>query len=168
MSMTWLRIYRSGGISVSELGTELDLESRELETVLKRLIDQGRVEMEGEGDARIARAAQFVVPVGSSVGWEAAVFDHFQAMATAIAQKLQKGSRRSGQDDVVGGTTLSFNVHPGHPHFEQVLSLLRKIRRETDDLWNQVAEYNKHHTPPESGGLKVTFYAGQAVREVDE
>lgn len=166
-SMAWLRIYRSGGISVQDLASELDLSIEQMEEMLAGLADQGRIQIDGAGAKRTVRAGQFVVPVGSSVGWEAAVFDHFQAMATAIAQKLQKGSRRSGQDDVVGGTTLSFNVYPGHPHFERVLSLLRKTRRETDDLWNEVAEYNRVHEPPEAT-TKVTFYAGQAVQEGDE
>ena len=76
-SMAWLRIYRSGGISVRDLATELDLGIEQMEAMLETLADQGRIQIDGAGEKRSVRAAQFVVPVGSSVGWEAAVFDYF-------------------------------------------------------------------------------------------
>ncbi len=65
------------------------------------------------------------------------MFDHFQAMVTAIGSKLSMGKTRSDQADVVGGSTLSFDVHEGHPHGDEVLALLGQVRGQVNDLWKK-------------------------------
>ena len=46
---------------------------------------------------------------------------------------------------MLGGATLSFDVHPGHPHEKAVYGLLRRVRGEVNALWNAVTEYNRAH-----------------------
>jgi hypothetical protein len=109
-----------------------------------------------------------VVPVGAEHGWEAAVFDHFQAVVRAIGSKVRRGLARSAHDDVVGGATLTFDVHPGHPYRDQVLGLLKRVRSEVNDLWTQVQRHNEQNPVPEESKFEVSFYFGQSVTPSDE
>jgi DNA-binding Lrp family transcriptional regulator len=167
LSMIWLRIYRDGKSSVSEIAGRLNVSPREVDEAVRSLHTQGRVELSGEDDDPSVSAAQFVIPVGSSEGWEAAVFDHFQGVCNAVAQKLSQGAKSSQFSDEIGGTTLSFDVYSGHPHEKQVRELLQVVRVKTDSLWNEVAEYNRMHPPP-AHSEKITFYAGQCIQGSEE
>lgn len=171
-AMVWLRIYRQGQCRVSELAHSLGIEAQEVRDAVEALSEQGRVQVRSEETEAssadpVVSASQFVVPVGSSEGWEAAVFDHFQGLCNAVAQKLSQGAKSSQFTDEIGGTTLSFDVYPGHPHEKQVRELLRGVREKTDNLWNEVAEYNRQNPPP-ADAQKVTFYAGQWIQGADE
>jgi hypothetical protein len=113
-------------------------------------------------------AETFLVPVDSERGWEAAVFDHFQTVVRAIATKLRVGTARSSHSDVNGGATLTFDIHPGHPHREAVLGLLARVRADVNALWTQVQEHNAESPVPEHEQTQVSFYFGQCVTPPDE
>jgi hypothetical protein len=129
------------------------------------VLADGRVAEDVRVASPVLRADTFLVPVGQEEGWEAAVFDHFRTVATAIASKLRKGGPRSGTGDRVGGATLSFEVHPGHPHEGAVYSLLERVRAEVNVLWRAVEEHNLAHPVPEEQRTKVWFYLGQNVED---
>jgi len=162
-AIVWATIYRNPGISEEMLLTQLGLDPKTLSTVLDQLQTQTHIEGTGTGTPGYT-ARTLTVPVDSSCGWEAAVWDHFQAVVTAIGIKLQRGAPKSGADDVIGGATLSFDVYPGHPHSERVYGLLKTVRADVNQLWSEVSEYNKEHLPPEDKS-RVTFYFGQSVVE---
>src|SRR6185369_9985583 len=110
-------------------------------------------------------ADRFEVPIGASIGWEAAVLDHFQAMVTAIIAKLGRGPSRGPDADLVGGSTWSLDVWAGHPFESQAKTLLRAIRASTEELRSRIDAHNASATysgPRE----RVVFYAGQNVREL--
>jgi hypothetical protein len=75
---------------------------------------------------------------------------------------------RSTQDDVVGGATLSFDIHPAHPHATEVLGLLKHVRAEANELWSKVQDHNDAHPVPDDTKLEVSFYFGQCVTPADE
>ena len=102
----------------------------------------------------------FTVPVGARQGWEAAVFDHYRALAKAVAAKVQAGPR-SELADKIGGATLSFDLHPEHPHREEVEGLLARVRGDVGALWEKVAAHNRAHPYEGDDRTKVTFYFGQ-------
>ena len=105
----------------------------------------------------------------SEIGWEAAVFDHFQAVAAAITAKLRRGQARSDAADTIGGRTVSFEVCEGHPQEEEVLQLLSQMRKQTDQLWERVSATNQEHPLEENRIKRVVFYFGQFVKgEEDE
>jgi hypothetical protein len=167
-SMLWLALYRRP-MSRAEVATSLALEPALVETALDALIQDGRLR---EEDGRL-RAETFLVPVGSERGWEAAVFDHFSAVARAIAGKIRRGAPRSEADDEVGGATLTFEIHPGHPHEREVLALLARVRRDVNDLWARVQAENDRIDAASDGGAshakqRVTFYFGQNVEDIDD
>lgn len=164
-AIVWATIYRSPGINEEELMSLLGLDRSTLSAVLGDLGSQAHIEKaEDESGGYVART--LTVPVDSSCGWEAAVWDHFQAVVTAIGIKLQRGAPKSEADDIVGGATLSFDVYPGHPHSERVYGLLKRVRADVNEIWAEVAEYNREHVPPNDKS-RVTFYFGQSVVEED-
>lgn len=118
-----------------------------------------RRHVEPDASGRL-RAVLFTVPVGARQGWEAAVFDHYRALAKAVAAKVQAGPR-SELGDRIGGATLSFDLHPEHPHREEVEGLLAKMRSDVNALWEKVAAHNREHPYDGEGRTKVTFYFGQ-------
>lgn len=166
--LVWVLIYRSGGSSMEALREQFPGEEAGLAQALASLEADGRVQKSGEGEPAIYRASTFLVPVGAQHGWEAAVFDHFQAVVRAIGSKVQRGLSRSAHDDVVGGATLTFDVSPGHPDRDEVLSLLERVRAELNELWARVQAYNETHPIDEAERTEVSFYFGQSVVAPDE
>lgn len=160
-------IYR-GARTREALMQQLGLAERAVDDALDTLKASGALEIAADGTLSVVGA---VVPVGAARGWEAAVFDHFQAMVTAVTRKLAAGKPRSAEDDVVGGATLSFQLTADHPQREEVRALLRSMRARTDELWDRVSEHNRalvaaapEDAPPHFTE-RVTFYFGQSVQQ---
>ncbi len=167
-AIVWGTVYRAAGITGQELASALDVAEPELAEILASLVADGRVTRDtDQGRTRYA-AARFLVPVSSERGWEAAVFDHFQAMVRAIAAKVRRGVPRSLPDDTIGGATLTFDVSAHHPHREEVFGMLNRVRVEANDLWNRVEQYNREQPLSDEEKLEVTFYFGQSVSSAHE
>lgn len=166
--VVWVHIYRSGGLRRSDLCEQLGVDGAPLTEALTTLEAEGRVQRSGDGEDALYRTAHFVVPVDSEHGWEAAVFDHFQTMVRAIGTKVRRGQARSAHDDTVGGATLTFDIDPGHPHYLEVLGLLRQVRVQVNELWSRVEECNRTRPMAEESQTQVSFYFGQCVTPPDE
>lgn len=166
--IVWLIVYRSSGLTLAELVNQLSVEQSAVIDALARLEAEHRIQRSGEGAEATYHATTFLVPVDAEHGWEAAVFDQFQTMVRAIGTKLRLGASRSLSHDVVGGTTITFDVHDTHPHRERVLGLLKSVRAEVNELWDEVQSYNAQHPILEDKKTEVTFYFGQCVTPADE
>jgi hypothetical protein len=162
-AVVWVAIYRRLGATPDELAELLSCSSDDIERALEQLVADGRVRRDGAE----LHADVFVVRVGDKRGWEAAVFDHFSAVASAIAAKVQRGPG-SLPDDRIGGATLSFDVYRGHPHESEVYGLLSRIRADVSELWTRVSTENRAHPISDTDKVKVTFYFGQRVEETTE
>jgi Mn-dependent DtxR family transcriptional regulator len=162
-ALVWVAVYR-GGSSAAAIASQLGLEPSEVEGALASLRAQGRVNQGPDGLATTG----VVVPVGAEQGWEAAVFDHYQSVVTAITRKVTRGAPRSALDDVVGGTTISFEVHKDHPLREEVRGLLRRVRGEVNELWSRVGEHNRANPSPDAELETVSFYFGQSTSDGEE
>jgi hypothetical protein len=162
-------VYRQGPISSERLAEITHFELPELETVLVRLVETGRVEREGTGQAAEYKTSTFCVPVGAPAGWEAAIFDHFQAMVKTICCRLRQDRATSSAGDTVGGSTFTIDVWPGHPQEEQVRSTLSRVRSLLTELRHSTDEYNAAHGIPERHD-QVVLYVGQCLipQGVDE
>ena len=159
-ALVWLSLYRQA-MSRRELHASLALDAEVVDRALEALEREGRV----RDDRGKFRADTFLVPVGAARGWEVAVFDHFSAVARAIASKVRRGAPQSEADDVVGGATLTFEVSASHPLRDEVRGLLRRVRKDVNELWTRVGEHNEQHPTPEAEKERVTFYFGQNVEE---
>ena len=171
-AIVWVAIYRNSPITREGLGELLRTEDAALDVALAQLHADGRVTLE-EGDDGVARydCRECIIPVGTPVGWEAALFDHYQAMVMSICSKLRGGQTRSLPSDTIGGSTYSFDVWPGHPEEDKVLGLLRFVRAYASDLMVDVKAFNDDNPAPDDGSRKIVFYVGQTMlsdREEDE
>jgi len=162
-NLVWVAVHRHGPATPAELARVVATGEEELAVALAWLVEAGRVEVvQGEGAARY-RCQSCVIPVGAPVGWEAAVYDHFQALVTAVVSKVRSGRLSSRLEDAVGGTTYHYDVWPSHPHREEVLGFLRDVRAKGVALRQKVEAYNAQVGMPREEPERVIFYAGQTV-----
>jgi len=172
-------IYR-GTHRLEGLSRKLGMSVDRLAPVVDALIDEGLVTKTDEGE--LATGGIFI-PAGSTIGWEAAVFDHYQALVTALTRKLALGSTVSPEHESTGGSTITFEISKEHPLRNEVHGLLSKVRQDVNALWKRVGDHNarvnstpNNTTPkngeyegvpdksiPESEAETVTFYFGQSV-----
>jgi hypothetical protein len=164
-ALVWLDLCRHRDAQPSELAQRLGLDEEIVSISLMALKDQGRISVDAAGQLS---ATAMVVPVGAEAGWEAAVFDHFQAVATALTTKLRRGKTRSASADTTGGTTLTFEIRAEHPLAPRVLGLLQRTRAELNELWTEVESCNQRSPIAEDELQRVTFYFGQVVKEAEE
>lgn len=163
-NLLWFKLAIQGDQDFEQLRRKVRAEDDTFRKALTELVNSGRVVHHQGGAGDHYEAQEFYIPVGAEHGWEAAVCDHFCAMATAIANKLS--SPQSCADDTTGGSTVRFTVYAGHPLHEEVSSLLQHVRLQVNDLWQRVHEYNREHSPPDEAE-KVIFYYGQTMSRVD-
>lgn len=166
--LVWLAVYDKGSMDFEQLCLQLGVAADDLAPVVEGLVSEGHITRDADQSPPCLSARRLSIPVGTSAGWEAAVLDHFQAMATAIAAKLQGGSTRSKSNDIVGGGTLRFEVHANHPYAERVYGCLERVRTELGQLWDEVCAYNRQHPVPEDERSRVCFYFGQSVQDMHE
>jgi hypothetical protein len=159
--LLWLALIEPPGLTRAELAQRFPDPAPLLDAALDSLLRDGRAERDtNEGDARFF-SKRLMIPVGSEVGWETAVFDHFRAVCTALANKLRLGGAAVAAQALIGGTTLNFELTPDHPHAQEVKGLLTRVRAEALEVWQRVSAYNSEHPPPEDTLERVIFYAGQ-------
>jgi hypothetical protein len=159
--MIWATVYHNPGLGLSELSALLNLREEELQIAVAELVASEKLT---RTEGRLTAKA-LLVPVGAESGWEAAVFDHFQAVASAIAAKVRAGTLRSDARDQLGGATLTFDVSAAHPLSKEVLGLLARVRVELNELWNRVHQHNAQSPVAEAERIRVRFYFGQSVIE---
>ncbi|HEV8244814.1 MAG TPA: hypothetical protein VGP93_03565 [Polyangiaceae bacterium] len=164
--LVWAIVYREGPLSRDGLplgGVPVD----ELDAALERLCRAGRI-TRAEANGEHYSATSFVVPLGSAVGFEAAVFDQFQALVKTIICRLRGDSvpldlpAGMAERDAMGGSTYTFDLWPGHPHANEVLSTLAQYRERMAKLREKVEQHNAE------AGLPPTFvqlisYGGQCL-----
>lgn len=162
-ALVWAIVYRAGPLDRAALASHVALAPRDLDAAIERLAKSGRVEVR-EG---AYRAGGCVIPLGTAAGWEAAVFDHFQAVVATICKKLRDSAESALPSDEVGGSTYTFEVWPGHPLEAEARGQLRSMRERLSDLRRRVAEHNAEHAMPEKRS-RVVVYGGQSVEQHEE
>ena len=157
VELVWMLVYREGPIDRDALARRASLKVDVLERCLEELVATGRVEKSAEG----YRSPSLVLPLGATAGWEAAVFDHFQAVVKTMCLRLRRAT-----DDTIdaetGGSTYSFTVWPGHPHAEEVRRSLRDFRARNSELRARIEAHNDANPAPARFD-RVTVYGGLCV-----
>jgi hypothetical protein len=162
--LVWVLVYREGPLSRASLARSMRSTDGQLDTVLDRLISAGRVQRSERDGVELLGVTEVSVPLEASVGWEAAIFDHFQAMVQTICQRLGADDRVARAADIVGGSTYTFDVHPAHPLASEVFGALQRFRQEHSELRTRVEQHNAQHAlPPDYE--QVVMYGGQCVLE---
>jgi hypothetical protein len=168
LPMVWVTIFHQPGISGAQLARQLSSDAVQIERAVLALRDEGRVSAEDWAALQGLRAEVIVVPVGAETGWEAAVFDHYQAVATAIVAKVRKRALRSEQSDAIGGATLRFEISKQHPYAGEVYALLLTTRTRVGELWEKVKQYNERHPLEDGEKISACFYFGQSILEPND
>ncbi|HYP90852.1 MAG TPA: hypothetical protein VEQ59_21945 [Polyangiaceae bacterium] len=165
-AVVWVHVYPASPIRRDQLAELVPLAPEALEAAIQRLVADERIRLETRADGVYCVTESCLIPVGQAAGWEAAVVDHHRAVLKALAAKIVGGKHISAAADEVGGTTLSFDLWPGHPREAEVRQLLANVRKQVASLWDEVAAYNRDHRP--STTYSVTFYCGQNLSEEQE
>jgi predicted transcriptional regulator len=167
INLLWLAVHRNGPANLEQIAQVVPFERGVLEGMLEELVEDGRVQRSEQGNETRYSAADCVLPLGEPGGWEAALFDHYQAMVTTICEKLRRGQPRALDTDRVGGSTYGFTVWPGHPEHDEVLGLLARQRKELSTLRARVRAHNSVHPAPQRRA-QVIAYVGQTLIETVE
>jgi hypothetical protein len=157
--LLWALVYREGPLSFADLSRQ-PIDTEELSAALRRLVDVGRVVLTPADG--LYRAKTLVLPLGSSVGWEAAVFDHFKALVNTITGRLGLDRSSPTLADRIGGSTYTLDVWSGHPHAEEAYETLRALRHRLGELRAKVEAYNAENPVPEDY-TQVLLYVGQCL-----
>lgn len=158
-------IHQHGPLSAAALRATFPLDEAAFLAATERLVADGLIVVGRIGEETSYRCEQVVIPLGAAAGWEAAVFDHYQAMVTALVTKLRLGKRRADLADKVGGSTFVFHLRPEHPMADEVLGYLRTMREAGMALRKRLDEYDGTHPPPAgSSVMRVVSYVGQSVQ----
>jgi hypothetical protein len=158
--LLWAIVYRSGPISAAGLAARLPLDEKELAVQLEALHVRGRLERSGD----LYAARDFSVALNAASGWEAAVFDHVQAVVQTICQRLRAGGSVPAGSETVGGSTYSFDLWDGHPLAAEVESALARFRVAHTGLRERVEAFNRQHGRP-ARYRQVIVYGGQCLLE---
>lgn len=160
-------VYRHGPVDRTRLSEVVPIgDEALLDASLARLVAAREVHENSAGAVPTYDCETCVIALGDPVGWEAAVFDHYQAMVAALVTKLRLGKRRAELSDKVGGSTFVFHLRPDHPFAGEVLGFLRTMREAGMELRRRFDDYDRVH-PPAAGSstLRVVSYVGQSVQE---
>ena len=163
--LIWVLVYRAGPVSRDELLALGGIAAAELDPTLTRLLESRRISLVGTGAQARYATSSFVVAQGETAGFEAAIFDHFQAMVQTFCCRLRRETpdvtvNGLMPEDTVGGCTYTFDLWQGHPFAHQVLETLARYRQRLTALRAQVEAYNERLGLP-SRFTQVTCYAGQ-------
>jgi hypothetical protein len=157
-NVVWLQLFQTRTSSKADLLATLGVEPSLLTSAIQELLDTGRVV--GSDDA--LEATNVVIAPGGT-GKEAAMLDHFRAVAKVLAAKAKLGP----VDTATGGATFVFSIFDGHPHAERVRTLFAEHSRAVRELWQQVADHNRSIDLQRENADQITFYVGQ-VNELRE
>lgn len=160
-AMACAMVYHQPGIGSKELAERLASDEGLVRRAVQLALEDGRLSADDAAALTGLRAAKLIIGVEAETGWEAAVLDHFQAMVGALAAKVR--APRSSHRDLIGGSTLTFDVSPNHPLEQEVYGTLTRVRTDLNELWNRVCAHNEEHPLSEEERVRVRFYFGQNV-----
>jgi hypothetical protein len=164
--MLWAFVFSEGSVGLERLKRLGGLPEVEITGALERLGTRGVVARDDSNGEPRYSAQTLLIPVGSQLGWEAAVYDHFQAVVRTIAQKLRNKLTADARD-AVGGSTYTFQIWAGHPLAAEVTESLARFRREYDALRERVRAFNDANSAPKKY-QRVIVYGGQSVTDEEE
>jgi predicted transcriptional regulator len=168
-SLVLVALHRTGPLGARELSELVPAAADEIEAVLAQLVRSGVVVLEQRGEERRYRCESYVIGFGDEAGWEAAVFDHFQAMVVALVTKLRGGARKADLADEGGGSTFVFDLWAGHPMQAQVLGFLRAVREQGMALRRELERHAAAAPmPADATPLRVVAYVGQSVTRMED
>jgi hypothetical protein len=162
-AFVWTLVYRQGPLSISRLVELVKVSQPSLQDALDRLCARGHVRREERAGEQEYASSSLVVELGAEAGWEASVYDHYQAMVRTLCARVAGDSEMETYAPYVGGSTYGFDVGPHHPLRAEVFGVLNEFRNRCTDLRRRVNDYNGQHGRSGTREL-VSIYAGERIR----
>jgi len=155
-------MFREPPLPIDEIAGRARLGTDRVEPILERLVGEGRLARTEREGVALYQATRLVLPLGSTAGWEAAVFDHFKALVATIMSRLPDKSIAPKIADSVGGSTYTISMWPGHPMADEVYGALKRFRSELSNMRDRAAKLNQELGVPEAH-TRVVIYVGQCL-----
>ena len=157
----WTLIYRLGPISAVSLCRHLPtVEADTIQRVLKQLDESGRIEVKDQDGTAVYASSEVLLELEDKEGWEASVFDHFQAVANVIAASAEQ-AQSPVRSDLIGGSTFHFDLAEEHPMRDEVVEFIARVRTEGSALRRKVDEYNREYSRDLEKSFRILFYLGK-------
>jgi DNA-binding MarR family transcriptional regulator len=155
-------LHQHGPATLSQCAERVAMEEPELSQILALLVEDGRAQRTEHGGTARYRCDHVMIGYHDPNGWQAAVYDHYQALVGALCHKLQLSLTHATPDEHVGGSTYTFDLWRGHAYEHEVLGLLSRLRREAVALRQRVEAYNRDQSSPDDEQrFRVVAYVGQ-------
>jgi hypothetical protein len=151
--LVWAVIYREGPLYRETLKQVVGLADADLDAILLRLKEDGRIYERPKRDRILLCSASSVPDHEAPESWEATFFEHFHAAVRTLSTLL---SRPEAENTAIG--TFTFNLWPGHPLAGDVERLLVSTRAEANALRARIDAVNANTTPPRF--QRVMLYLG--------
>lgn len=166
--LVWAVIYREGPLSLEQLAARAGSDTEDVRRVLSRLESAGRVRARERDGLIEYESDELVLPMDDPAGWEAAVFDHYQAVVQTICARLRDDGPPVSKAET-GGSTYTFDVTREHPLADEVYGMLARFRESASELRARVEAHNREHGLAASHD-RVVVYGGQTViaREAED
>jgi hypothetical protein len=163
-TMILVAVHQHGPLRREEIQGLVPLTDAALDTALAQLVADTRLQSELRGDQLVYRAERVFISYDDPTGWQAAVFDHYQALVLAVCAKVRAGRTTAQSDESIGGSTYHLDVWAGHPLEREALGFLAGMRRQAVALRHAIEQHNAEHPrPPDAREQRVIVYVGQTV-----
>lgn len=155
-------MFREPPLPIDEIAGRARLTTDRVAPILERLVHEGRLACTDRDGVPLYQATRLVLPLGSTAGWEAAVFDHFKALVATIMSRLSDKTIAPKIADSVGGSTYTISMWPGHPMADEVYGTLKRFRSELSSMRDRAAKINQEQGVPDAY-TRVVIYVGQCL-----
>lgn len=151
--LVWAVIYREGPLYRESLQHVVGLSDSELDGVLLRLKESGRIFERPKRERVLLCSAATVPDLEAPERWEAQIFEHYHAVVRALAASLS-----TPEAETTATATFTFNVWPGHPLAVETERLFQRLRAEAAALAVRIDAHNARS--PSASRERIMFYLG--------
>lgn len=163
-NLVWVAVSRLGECTFARVCEQVPSHEAELHRALALLVSENKLRAIVDETGTRYAASECVIGSKDPFGWEAAMYDHYQAMVQALCARLTRGEAEASESRG-GGSTYTYVISQEHPLHDEVMGFLNDVRRQAEELRKRVTDHNRMH--PESiqnNPLRVTTYVGQSSR----
>lgn len=151
--LVWAVIYREGPLYRETLQQVVGLPDPELDAILLRLKEAGRIFERPKRERILLCSATTVPDLDAPEHWEALVFEHYHAVVRTLTTSLG-----SPDAENTAAATFTFDLWPGHPMAADVDRLFQNMRGEVAALRARLDAFNAKQAP--RGRERVMIYLG--------
>lgn len=160
-NLIWVVVNRLGECTPTQIFEQIPSHEAMVHRALNLLVREGKLQRTSQGLGERYLTAGCHIALRDPFGWEAAMFDHYQAVVSAMRGKLAAESR--GTTAHGGGSTYTYIVSDEHPLRAEVEGFLQEVRWRAEVLRERVAAFNRQHPEMIERPLRITTYVGQSA-----